>query len=378
VRKTTFSLLCLEGAVLSFNVAATSALVPSIAREFNVSEFAAGRVMWLYMLAYGVAALFYGPLVRKFNAKKVELACFFFFCAANLLAAAAPNMKMLYAARVLMGVFGASVVPLVLILIGEYAQAANKGKLTGIFFSVTFAASLLGLSLSAVLPWRTIYLIPALFGFLVWVHMYRYLQDFKKTSGSFEAHYYKVFRNKTAASVLCYIFFISFLYHGVQQWLAVFFSKAYGFDQFLISTLITLTSLSGIIGEVAGGWFSDSLGRVKTINLGIALMILSVLALCVKLPFTAIAIVMLVWGFGWTLNHAGLSTLLTDLPKEFINESASLNSSIRFISAGIGVTIGSILLQKSFLLHYGVFAGGLLLLLSLSKKFLPGNLKGGI
>ncbi|MFA5117822.1 MAG: MFS transporter [Candidatus Omnitrophota bacterium] len=378
MRKTTFSLLCLEGAVLSFNVAASSALVPSIAREFNVSEFVAGRIMWLYMLAYGVAALFYGPLVRKFNAKKVELVCFFLFCAANLFAAFAANIRILYASRVLMGVFGASVVPLVLILISQYGEPENKGKLTGIFFSATFVASLLGLSLSAVLPWRMIYFLPAVFGFLVWVHMYWYLQDFKATTGSFAAHYNKVFRNKTVVLVLSYIFLVSFFYHGVQQWLAVFFSKAYGFDQFLISTLITLTSLSGIIGEVAGGCFSDSLGRLKVVNLGIALMILSVLTLCVKLPFPAIAIVMLVWGFGWTLNHAGLSTLLTDLPKEFINESAGLNSSIRFISAGIGVTIGSILLQKSFLLHYGVFAGGLLLLLLLSNKFLPGNLKGGI
>jgi MFS transporter, DHA1 family, purine base/nucleoside efflux pump len=378
VRRTTFSLLCLEGAVLSFNVAATAALIPSIAKEFNVSGFVAGRITWLYMLPYGVAALFYGPLVRKFDAKKVELACFFLFCAANLLAATASDMRMLYVARVLMGVFGASVVPLVLILISQYCEPENKGKLTGIFFSATFVASLLGLSLSAVLPWRMIYFIPAVFGFLVWVHMYRYLQDFKRTSGSFAVHYHKVFRNKTVVLVLSYIFLISLFYHGVQQWLAVFFSKAYGFDQCLISILITLTSLSGIIGEVAGGWFSDSLGRIKVVNLGIALMILSVLTLCAKLPFTAIAIVMLVWGFGWTLNHAGLSTLLTDLPKEFINESASLNSSIRFISAGIGVTIGSILLQKSFLLHYSVFAGGLFMLLLMSKKFLPGNLKGGI
>ncbi len=378
MRRTTFTLLCLEGAVLSFNVAATAALVPSIAKEFNVSGFVAGRVTWLYMLPYGAAALLYGPLVRKFDAKKVELVCFFLFCAANLLAAAAADIKMLYAARILMGVFGASVVPLVLILISQYGEPENKGKLTGIFFSATFVASLLGLSLSAVLPWRMIYLLPAAFGFLVWVHMYRYLQDFKRTIGDFAVHYHKVFRNKTVVLVLSYIFFVSLFYHGVQQWLAVFFSKAYGFDQCLISILITLTSLSGIIGEAAGGWFSDSLGRVKVANLGIALMILSVLALCAKLPLAAIAIVMLVWGFGWTLNHAGLSTLLTDLPKEFINESASLNSSIRFISAGIGVAIGSILLQKSFLLHYSVFAGGLFLLLLMSRKFLPGNLKGGI
>lgn len=70
MRKVIFFILCLEGAVLSFNFAATSALIPSIARDFVLSQFVVGKIVWLYMLPYGIAALFYGPLVRKFDAKK--------------------------------------------------------------------------------------------------------------------------------------------------------------------------------------------------------------------------------------------------------------------------------------------------------------------
>ncbi|MFA5115278.1 MAG: hypothetical protein WC469_04355, partial [Candidatus Omnitrophota bacterium] len=76
MKKTTFALLCIEGAVLSFNVAACAALVPAIARGFGVATFVAGRAVWLYMIPYGVAALVYGPLVRAFDAKNVESVCF--------------------------------------------------------------------------------------------------------------------------------------------------------------------------------------------------------------------------------------------------------------------------------------------------------------
>jgi len=38
-------------------VAAVSAIVPSIANTFAVSEFLAGKAIWLYMLPYGLAAL---------------------------------------------------------------------------------------------------------------------------------------------------------------------------------------------------------------------------------------------------------------------------------------------------------------------------------
>jgi predicted MFS family arabinose efflux permease len=132
--------------------------------------------------------------------------------------------------------------------------------------------------------------------------------------------------------------------------------------------LITLTSLSGICGEFLGGIFSDNLGRLKTANLGIILMIASVFLILIKMPVALLAIVMFIWGLGWTLNHAGISTMLTDLPKEFLNEAASLNSSVRFLAGGVGVALAGLLMQKSFLLGFSVLGGGLILLLLVFQK----------
>jgi predicted MFS family arabinose efflux permease len=164
---------------------------------------------------------------------------------------------------------------------------------------------------------------------------------------------------------------ISLLYHGVQQWLAVYFSAKFNFGQFLISTLVTLTSLSGIFGEAWGGIMADSLGRVKTINLGIVLMILAVVALTVyPSSFLVLALLMIIWGLGWTFNHAGLSTMLTDLPKDFLNESASLNSSVRFVSGGLGTALGGLLMQKNLHLGFIVFGLSLILLRIFDRKLL--------
>ena len=103
MKKATFSILCLEGAVLSFNVAAAAALIPSIATEFALSQFVVGKIVWLYMLPYGLAAFFYGPLVRAFDARRVELVCIFLFSLANLLAGVSGNIATLFIARFLMG-----------------------------------------------------------------------------------------------------------------------------------------------------------------------------------------------------------------------------------------------------------------------------------
>ncbi len=349
-------------------MAATAALIPAIAREFSLSPFIVGKIIWLYMLPYGLAALFYGPLVRIFDAKKIELVCFLLFSLANLASGLCANIKTLFLARFFMGLFGASVVPLVLILIAAYNDKKTRGKLVGIFFSATFLSSLLGLFLSGIINWRLIYLIPALCGFVLLGAMYLFLPSFRPAQLGIKENYLGAFKNKNVISIFTYILFISMFYHGVQQWLGVYFANKFSFGQFVISMLVTLTSLSGILGEVLGGWFSDSLGRVKTVNLGILLMIISVFSLLFKLPVYLLGVIMVVWGLGWTFNHAGLSTMLTDLPKEFLNEAASLNSSVRFLAGGIGVVVGGVLTRINFNLRFLIFGISLVLLLLFNKK----------
>ncbi|MEI8349319.1 MAG: MFS transporter [Candidatus Omnitrophota bacterium] len=369
MRKLTFIILCLEGAVLSFNVAACAALIPSIAGDFGVEFFVAGRIVWLYMLPYGVAALFYGPLANMFDAKRIELVCFFLFSAANLLAALSPTLDMLFLARFLMGIFGASVVPLILILIGHSVEAKNRGKLVGIFFSATFVASLAGLFSSGIMPWRMIFLIPAIIGFIVWLLMYLWLPSCVVQRSSRKIPYMTVLRDKTIISIFAYIFFVSLFYHGIQQWLSVYFAATFSMNQFLISMLITLTSLSGIFGEAIGGWLSDILGRRKTADVGIALMIISAFLLLVKSPLAILVLLMLVWGLGWTFNHAGISAALTDLPKNMLNEAASLNSGVRFIAGACGVVFSGWLMHKSFMLGFITLGSGLAGLLFTSRYF---------
>lgn len=368
MKKTTFIILCLEGALLSFNVAAAAALIPSISADFKVSQIIAGRIVWLYMLPYGIAALLYGPLARTFDVKKIELICLFFFSLSNILAGLSQTINTLFVSRFLMGLFGASVTPLVLILIAHHTSEENRGKYVGTFFSVTFITSLIGLFLSGIIHWRMIFIIPAIGGLLLLVAIYTKLPSFKGEEASFKINYLPALKNKAVFSIFTYIFFVSIFYHGIQQWLSVYFSGRYSLTQFSISMLITLTSLSGIFGEAIGGHLSDNVGRFKTIEWGIALMIISAFLLLIKMPFVALILIMLTWGLGWTFNHAGLSTMLTDLPKEFLNEAASLNSSVRFLAGGLGAAIGGVLMQRNLHLNFLIFGLSLIVLAVFSRN----------
>jgi DHA1 family purine base/nucleoside efflux pump-like MFS transporter len=369
VNKITFWILCLEGSVLSFNVAAVAALIPSISSDFALSQFVVSKIVWLYMIPYGLAAFFYGPLVRALDARKVELVCIFLFSLANLLAGLAQNITTLFIARFLMGLFGASVIPLGLILIAKRVDQQKHGGYIGIFFGSTFIVSLLGLFLSGIIPWRLIFIIPAVLGMILWIFMYFYLPSFKEDLESFRFAYFTALSNLKIIRIFVYIFLISMIYHAVQQWLGVYFSTQRFLSQFTISMLITLTSLSGIFGEFFGGHLADKIGRAKVVNLGIIAMVLCIFCLLLKLPLILLGLLMIIWGVGWTFNHVGLATMLTDLPPEFLNEAASLNSGVRFIAGGLGASLGGLIMQRSFSLGFMIFGSALFLLLFFGRVF---------
>src|SRR5439155_1724255 len=72
---------------------------------------------------------------------------------------------------------------------------------------------------------------------------------------------------------------------------------------------------------------------------------------------------------GWTISHNSISTVLTDFPEDERPMLASLNSSLRFVSGGIGFWVSSFIVQKSFSLNFLVI-GVLILIISFSLQSL--------
>ena len=367
IKKIDFFILCLQGFCIAFNVGSISAIVPAIAKDFGVSEFVVGRINWAYMLPYGFLALLYGPLTRRFDNKHIAVASLVLFSCFNFLSALAPNHVALFVFRFLVGIFAAATTPLVLIYIADRAHEARRGKAIGFFFSATFVADLSGLFLSGLVPWRAMFFIPGVFGLVVagltaW-HFPHTLAGKTDT----RSRYLEAFREPAILKAFVYIFFVSMLYQGVRQWLGVYFSLHLKMSQLFISMTLAATSLAGIFGEAFGGLHADKKGRVPTLKAGIFLMSLAALLLIFVKSALGVVLLMLALGFGWTVNHAGLSTFLTDLDKRFMKEISSLNSSVRFVAGGLGVVVAGWLMQKSFTLGFFVY-GSLFLLMFLGTE----------
>lgn len=368
-QKSTYCIFCLTGIAVAFNVASIAAIIPSVARDLAISEFVAGTIIWAYMIPYGICALFYGPLSRIFSMKRILVACMSSLALFSVLSGYAQTFVSLFVFRLMVGIFASAMTPLTLLYIAQTFDVNERGKIVGTFFSITFISSLIGLFLSGIIHWRWIFHIPALIGAVTVILLVKVFPALTLKAEGPKSRYIQALMTPKILRIFIYIFSISFLYHLASQWMGVYFSRARALPQFVISMLLTVVSFAGIFGEFFGGKLADAKGRVFTLTVGGLLMAASILVLLLGANVVVLAAVLFVWGLGWTVNHAACSTYLTDLPKPYLQEVSSLNSSVRFLAGGVGALFGGLLMQQSFTVTF-VMVGITLFLLSASSIFL--------
>ncbi|MBD3264563.1 MAG: MFS transporter [Candidatus Omnitrophica bacterium] len=368
--KKTFIFLCGLVFILSFSVQATAALIPTLAAYFRESPIVAGKLVWFYMLPYGLCALVWAPLSRKISVKKILIFCLTVFSFSSLLVASSTSLAFAFLGRLSMGVFGSSLVPLSLITIGKEYGGKEKPKYVGIFFSVGFSSGLAGVFLSGILPWRLIYGIPALLSFLAAVSGFLLIKDLDYR-GKFKISYLSTFKDRGVLKLFSFIFVLSFLYHSTQQWLGVYLSEKYQFSQFFISSALTVSALAAIFSESIGGFLSSRFGSDTIASLGLISMVIFIfISFFLNTP-AGIFFLIVFWGGGWAFNHVGLSSFLAGLPDKFLRDASSLNSSLRFVSGGLGTYFGGkSIAGLGFFRHLFIVGIALFLISFLIKKHL--------
>jgi len=358
-----FFLLCLQCVIISFNVAAIAALLPAMSRDLGISDILVSKVIPFYMIPYGLGALIYAPLVRRFPSRNLMIASMAVYAASSVLCAVVPNLSQILLYRIVMGISAAAAIPLGLMLIGKIFDKDIRGRMVGLFFSSSFFASMLGIVASGILPWQWIFLIPGVLAFLTAILVFIVRSEYLGTMVGERVDYLAVFRKVEIRNVFIFIFLISMFYHAVQSWFGVYLARIYELNQLKISFYFVLIALGGALGQIVGGFITDKKGRFPACYLGIILLAISTMLLFPVLPLWLVGLVFVGFSMGWTIGHNGLSTVLTDFPDEHRAEIASLNSSFRFFSGGVGFSLSRIFVEKSFGL---TFLGIGILMLALS------------
>ena len=338
-----------------------------ISVEFGLPDFEVSKIIPFYLMPYGIGALIYAPLTRFVTYRVVLASTMTLFAVTCFVCGSAQSLGYILAARVLMGITAASAIPLGLMIIGELFEKHMRGRLIGGFFSCAFIASLAGIALSGVANWRWLFYVPSVLSVLLAVGFMLFGTEYLSRRHVGHVNYLRTLKNVKIRNVFIFIFAISFLYHGVHKWYGVYLSRVYGFTQLQISGYFIIAALGGMFGQLAGGVLSDKKGRLVSCRAGILGLSAGVMLLAGWYPPALLGLIIALVSTGWTVGHNGLSTVLTDFPDEDRPMIASLNSSVRFISGGIGFSVSAFFVEKSFGLTFLVI-GMLMLFLSFVLK----------
>ena len=341
-------LLCLGNIAISFNIGAVAAAIPLIAQDFHLGDLIVANIVVFYMIPYGVGALLYAPLSRVVTYKRILAGASFAYSVFAFITAVSPTLDRMLVAQIGAGIAAASSTPMSLMIIGELFEKNVRGRLVGAYFGCSFFASVVGMVFMGTAHWRWLFMIPTILALITGLGWVFLKSDFVERVHKASFNYVKALSRNHIRDVFVFIFVTSFLYHAVHKWYGVYLTREYGLSKEMISIILIVAALCGLAGQQIGGYFSDKKGRLFACYMGMSGLGVGVMLLLGSYPLAFIIAILSAISIGWTMSHNSISTILTDFPDADRPMIASLNSSVRFVSGGIGFWFSKFLVEKSF------------------------------
>ncbi|MBR0565959.1 DHA2 family efflux MFS transporter permease subunit [Azoarcus sp. L1K30] len=155
--------------ILDMSIANVS--IPTIAGDLGVSYTQGTWVITSYAVSEAIMMPLTGWLAQRFGQVRLFVMATLLFTLASVLCGIAPNFPVLIAARVLQGVFGASMVPLSQSLLTSLYPPHRRGVALGLWSMTTVLAPIVGPLtggwLTEALSWHWVFLINLPFGLCV-------------------------------------------------------------------------------------------------------------------------------------------------------------------------------------------------------------------
>lgn len=272
--------------------------ITAIAKDFNQSTKAVVASLALTLAFRPVGAFLFGLYADRYGRKKALMVDLLFYAAAEVATGFATNFTMFLVFRALFGIgmggewgVGAS-------LAMEKAPKHQRGIFSGILQEGYAVGNLIAaLAFAFVFPrwgWRPMFFlggIPALLAIYVrsFVKESEVWERTKKTDWS---EYTKgVFANwKLFVYLFVFMALMNFISHGTQDMYPTFLQKDWGLSPATRGYITAITNVGAIIGGIAFGYYSDRVGRRKSIITALLLAVVCT-PLWAFAPTTALLVV---------------------------------------------------------------------------------------
>ena len=352
---------------------------PAIAQGLDVGLSELAQTLSVYLIAFAVATLIWGPLSDRFGRRGTLLISLVLFIVASIGCALAESFSMLLVWRAFQGAFacGGMVIGRAVVrdvYEGPMAQKAMSHVML-VFAAAPALAPVIGGWLEALFGWRSVFQFLALFGLFTVVLVYYCLPETHPQAArrsihprSVGANYLRVLRQ---GSFLALIAALSLCFGGLFLYITASPALIYDhlglgegdFGLFFIPTVAGLMMGSWLSGRIAHRWLPLQILKLGFAVLGIAFTVNLVSSLWLATSVLSVVSPLVLYAFGVALIMPVLSVQALDrFPRK-----RGLTSAVQgFAQMAFGAIVaGFIMPMTAHSLVYLALAQGLLLFASI-------------
>lgn len=338
------------------------AMLPELARVFDTGLAQAAQVVSMFAMVYGVSQLFYGPLGDRLGKYRVigwaTLGC----SVGSILAVVAPTLELLVAARMLVALGAAAIIPLSLAWIGdnvvyELRQATLARVGLGTTLGIT-GGQLFGGLLTDTLGWRWAFVfMTAVFGSVGWllIRDWRRQQASRAAPGDvplpavrhgFVRQALLILTGRWSRIVLIVAFLEGAAGFGVLAIWAAHLHQAGGLSLTLAGAIVSLFGLGGMLYMALAGRVIRRLGEIRMVRLGVAGagLAMGVISLWPQWAPTLLASPLA--GFGFFMFHNTMQVNATQMAPAARGTGVSLFAAALFLGQSAGVGLAAVLVTR--------------------------------
>ncbi|PWW38837.1 MULTISPECIES: MFS transporter [Paenibacillus] len=322
-------------------------ILDRISDTMNISLIAAGQLITIFSLIYALGTPIIIALTSRMDRRKLLLYFLGLFVVGNVLAYLLPGYGLFIAARVLMAL-GAGVVVVTALTVA--AKIAPAGKQASSIATVItgFTASLivgvpLGRMVAAAWDWKLIFAGIAILGVLAMIVIASTIPPSEGEAPVPLKKQLALLKQPRIGFALLVSFFWLGGYSIAYTYISPYLVTVAGMNETVLSSALLAFGIASLIGSKSGGFSADRMGVKRTLILGMALHVVSLLMLNITAHSSVIVfIVLILWSFSaWSSGPTQQYNLVTMAP-ESSGIMLSLNSSVMQLAMAAGAGIGGI------------------------------------
>ncbi|MCQ4332238.1 MFS transporter [Natronomonas sp. F2-12] len=337
-----------------------SAVLPLVVEEWGLSGTQAGIVFGAFQAGYLVAIVPAGWLADRYSPRWViAVGATGTGVPSLLFAGFAEGFLRGTVLRFLSGLFMAGVYVPGMRFVSDWFPESVRGRALGIYigtFSVGSGLSFVfATAVADVVDWRLAVGVTSVGALFVAPPMLALTRDHPERSGrEGEAFDLSVLRNREYLYAVSIYSWHNWELFGVRNWLLAFLVAAPAFaatgSGLLPGFVVGLMIVMGGVGNVAGGWLSDRIGRPRTIGIGLAASasLSAVFGLLGGLSIAALFGIVLIYGVAITMDSAPTSTMVTEVVDEsHVGTALSLQSLVGFTTTVVSPVVFGLALDRA-------------------------------